>query len=277
MPKRVELAVRDMFPGMSRREAIALCEAGAVKDASGKRLRKGASVEDGHTLEVDLRRLDDRQESERAALQAKEQDLVWLDSGPTWAVIRKPAGLGSLQRHFGDTLHFAEFARRLILAKTHIDTAALPDLGLVHRLDNGTSGACVFALDAAALHAFVQDRGKTLFRTYWAMARNVPADAGEVSTDIEDQSARTHYKVLARDNGIALFEARIEGGRRHQIRIHMASLGAPLLGDGKYGETPAARLALHAQQVTFEVGGQKHVVSALAGEHFWAFAPALRR
>ena len=249
-------------------------------------------------MSIDLAVLEQRSPAERAALEAKRADLILLQQGPGWSAVRKPAGLPSLGAFFGDHLHFAAMACALVQGD-----AALPDCGLVHRLDNGTSGVSLLAHDALTLAALLQQRtAHLLSRDYWAIVQGALPDQGEISEPITHhpsnsakmiispagQTARTLFRTLKRSGSRCLLELQIWGGRRHQIRVHLASLGAPILGDPVYG-LAGPRLALHAVRVHFDdpvvatghaapqrLTPERFAIAAEPGEHFWAFAPELR-
>ena len=123
---------------------------------------------------------------------------------------------------------------------------------LAHRLDADTSGCLVVALRRAALHAaqaaFAEGRAE---KTYWAVVRGRPsADTGEVdaplakrsgrtgwrmAVDPAGQAARTSWRVLGTADGTTWLELRPRTGRTHQVRVHCAHLGCPILGDPVYG------------------------------------------
>jgi 23S rRNA pseudouridine1911/1915/1917 synthase len=150
--------------------------------------------------------------------------------------------------------------------------------GIVHRLDAGTSGVMVVAKSDAAHHALsLQFRDHTIERVYHAFVRGTPsAEAGRVERAIgrhpherkrmsiatrAGREARTAWRVAARfpKAGAARLEVRPETGRTHQIRVHLASQGLPILGDPVYGRARAglpagvalARPALHAARLGF--------------------------
>lgn len=141
---------------------------------------------------------------------------------------------------------------------------------IVHRLDRDTSGLMMFAKDAKTQdtlrnnwHTIVNDR-----RYVAVVCGEMEKDAGTVTswltdrklyvysspTDDGGQIAITHYRTLKRANGYSLVELRLETGRKNQIRVHMADLGHPVIGDGRYGiedVNPINRLGLHAFKLCF--------------------------
>ncbi len=154
--------------------------------------------------------------------------------------------------------------------------------GIVHRIDKDTSGLLVVAKsDAAHEGLAVQFAAHTVHRRYIAVCAGHPSPAeGTIDARIgrsdadrkkmtvlpnnssRGKTAVTHYKVLQRLDHAAQIECRLETGRTHQVRVHCASIGHPLLGDPAYGRTPKslrplldrlgfARQALHAAELGF--------------------------
>ncbi len=144
--------------------------------------------------------------------------------------------------------------------------------GIVHRIDRDTSGLIIAAKnDRAHLALAAQLQDHTLARVYEAVAvGNLKKDSGTVDAPIgrhpvdrkkmavdrkNGRPAVTHWSVLARYPGYTRIECRLETGRTHQIRVHMASIGHPLLGDVVYGnKKPFPGLAgqcLHAKRLRF--------------------------
>jgi len=155
--------------------------------------------------------------------------------------------------------------------------------GIVHRIDKDTSGLLVVAKsDAAHEGLAAQFAAHTVHRRYIAVTAGHPAPSeGTIDarvgrsdgdrkkmTVLPNNSSRgkhavTHYKTLERLDGAAVIECRLETGRTHQVRVHCASIGHPLLGDPAYGKTPKplrpvlerlgfARQALHAAELGFQ-------------------------
>ena len=125
--------------------------------------------------------------------------------------------------------------------------------GVVHRLDKDTSGLMVVALDDAAYYNLAEQfKQRTINRRYLALIYgNLKEDTGEIALRIgrsesdrkkmstsvrRGKEAVTRWKVLKRFNHAALIEAKLGTGRTHQIRVHFASIGHPVLGDRTYGK-----------------------------------------
>lgn len=167
--------------------------------------------------------------------------------------------------------------------------------GIVHRIDKGTSGLLVVAKSDVAHEGLArQFADHSIERTYLAVTGGQPKPpSGTVSGRIgrsdadrkkmavlHDKSPRgkhavTHYRTLRSFDHAALVECRLETGRTHQVRVHLASIGHPLLGDPVYGRTPAPlrallaelefrRQALHAASLGFDdpVTGKRLAFSA---------------
>ena len=136
--------------------------------------------------------------------------------------------------------------------------------GVVHRLDRETSGVMVFAKTQAAYLGLRRqfESHRDVRKTYLAVLHGAPGTpAGTVDAPVGRERLRavTHWRVLAKHGPVALVEFRIETGRMHQIRIHAAGLGCPVVGDRLYGEAAKdrrlrvrpRRLLLHAVELSF--------------------------
>lgn len=139
---------------------------------------------------------------------------------------------------------------------------------VVHRLDRETSGLMVFAKTAAAKE-YLQQNWDKFEKRYQAVAEGElapekgtfrswldetsPFKVFSVPRSEETRHAVTHYQVLKKGNGHTLVELTLETGRRHQIRVHLAEAGCPIVGDTKYGarKARAQRLALHSCALRF--------------------------
>jgi 23S rRNA-/tRNA-specific pseudouridylate synthase len=152
-------------------------------------------------------------------------------------VVDKPAGLPSqAPKGGGDNVH-------------DLLRASEPYVALHHRLDAAASGLLLVGLDrsvnAALAEAF---RAHAIARTYLAVGCGDARD-GVWDRPVEGQAASTRVEVVGRGGGRSALRLRPETGRKHQLRVHAALAGVPLLGDRAYGGDPAERLALHAAEL----------------------------
>jgi len=190
--------------------------------------------------------------------QAIALDIVYEDA--SLLVINKPAGLvvhpgaGSPDGTLLNALLFHDPA-----------LAAVPRAGIVHRLDKDTTGLLVVARTLAAHTALVRQlQARTMKREYEAVVCGVLTAGGTVNAPIgrhprdrvkmavvaTGKPAVTHYRVLQRFETLTHVRCQLESGRTHQIRVHMAHIGHPLLGDAVYGGTTRLRLPKQAQEAT---------------------------
>lgn len=207
---------------------------------------------------------------ERAFLKPEPGELNILYEDPDLLVVDKPAGLVMYPGlgHDGDTL--ANYVKHY-----YVSAGRSSKVHSAYRLDAGTTGVVVFTTSSIAANTLQWKLHTPQFvREYLAVCEGVPEPAaGVVEAPIERISrgpsvwavsesgkpARTHYEVLgsfelADGTTASLVKARLETGRTHQIRIHMAHIGHPLVGDDAYGTpSPAiARPALHSARLAFD-------------------------
>ena len=180
-------------------------------------------------------------------------------------VIDKPSGLLSIasEAEPEKTAYFqlTEYLR-------HGNQRAKERVWIVHRLDRETSGLMVFAKTPRAKETLQTGWDKAEKRYEAVVEGRLPAEQGTFESDLDETNpfkvfsapatertrhAVTHYRVLARTTWRSLVELTLETGRRHQIRVHLADAGCPIIGDEKYGakSDPANRLGLHACLLKF--------------------------
>jgi 23S rRNA pseudouridine1911/1915/1917 synthase len=187
--------------------------------------------------------------------------IVWEDDA--LLVIDKPSGLLTVATESEKT--DTAFAR----LNAHLTSRAQGRPFVVHRLDRETSGLLLFAR-SAAVRDQLQKNWDQVAKTYLAIVEGEPRPAeGTVENlliegrDLRVRATRnpegarqalTRYRVLARRGRFTLVEVELKTGRKHQIRVHMAGLGCPVIGDPLYGSAsdPAGRLGLHATRLSFD-------------------------
>jgi 23S rRNA pseudouridine1911/1915/1917 synthase len=207
--------------------------------------------------------------------------IVHLDEAIV--VVEKPAGLLSM----GSTGEKERTAHRILNEHLKMLTKSREQqIFIVHRLDRETSGLMVFAR-SAAVQADLQREWKNVTKKYRAVVEGVLANGqGTLRNNlIETRSlmvrcvdhggelAVTHYRVLQISGDKSLVEVTLETGRKHQIRVQLAAIGHPVIGDHKYGARSdrVRRLALHSCELIL-----RHPVSGASMEFRSALPHALR-
>jgi 23S rRNA pseudouridine1911/1915/1917 synthase len=274
-PTRLDLHVAASL-GVSRSAARALVDAGHVS-AAGRRARAGQRVGPDDPVEVVLPDVEpdaSRQEGPPVELRVVLED-EWL------AVIDKPAGLvvHPAVGHPHGTL--ADGLRQRGTTWSLLGGAERP--GIVHRLDRNTSGLLVVAkTDRAHRSLALQLADRTLARTYWTLVRGAfVEDTAEIDAPVGrdprhrqrmavvdgGRPAQTDVRVLERHATTTALEVRLRTGRTHQIRVHLAHIGRPVVGDplyGRRGDPFAPRPALHAARLRFAHPADGHTVDVEA-------------
>ena len=270
----VAAVVREALPGTSWSRAKELCSEGRVFVEGAAVLDPARRMSAGERVELRLRGSGRRE-------QTLTDLVVHLDAEV--AVVRKPAGILTVpfERNDRDTLlALARVAVRRIEAGRNKE--ANPTLRTVQRLDKETSGLVVFARSIAAQRNLQQQLGAhTVTRRYLAIAHGAVTDAVHESQLVPDRGdglrgswgvfrpargpaappeareAITRVQVMERLPGATLVVCELETGRQHQIRIHLAESGHPLVGETVYMRDwrgpllPAPRPMLHATALGF--------------------------
>lgn len=268
---RLDRALADALPDFSRERLKALIAEGHVTGPTGEPARdpsRKAAAGAAFTVSVPV--------AAPATAEAQDIPLVIVHEDEHLLVVDKPAGL---------VVHPAvgNLDGTLVNALLHHCRGQLSGIGgvarpgIVHRIDKDTSGLLVVAKTDRAHEGLArQFKAHTITRRYLALTAGRPTSlAGTVEAPLArapndrkkmaivkgGKRAVTHYKVLKRLYKSALVECRLETGRTHQVRVHMASLGHPLLGDPVYGHVRDLgellrtlnfrRQALHATELGF--------------------------
>ena len=270
--ERLDRALADALPELSRERLKALIVGGQVTAAQGGRPSPSQRVAAGERFVVEV----PPAAPAAAEAQAIPLDIVFEDGD--LIVVDKPAGL---------VVHPAagNLDGTLVNALLHHCAGQLSGIGgvarpgIVHRIDKDTSGLLVVAKTDVAHEALArQFAAHSIGRRYAAVVVGRPLPAAgrieaaigrstrdrkkmDIVADGRGKRAVTHYQTLRPLEGAALVECRLETGRTHQVRVHMASIGHPLVGDPVYGRRGALktrlaalnfrRQALHARHLAF--------------------------
>jgi 23S rRNA pseudouridine1911/1915/1917 synthase len=253
--ERLDKVLVALAPEFSRSHLQSLLSRGHVRvdgDVAGSASRR---VRAGQVLAIDLVPTD-----ESLAFRPQAMALAVLHEDEHLLVIDKPAGLvvHPAAGNWSGTLLNALLAR-------HAAAASLPRAGIVHRLDKDTSGVMMVGKSLPAVTALSRDiAARDVYRRYLAIAHgSLPAAVLQIDAPIGrdpqvrvrmavvagGRPSRTDVERVAMHDGFSALRCTLHSGRTHQIRVHLASRGLPLVGDVLYGGRPALgmqRQALHA-------------------------------
>ena len=240
--KRLDVFLSQKGPALSRSQIKKLIETGKVQ-IDGRKAKAGLRLRENEMVTLTI------PEPRRLEIEAEAIPLKVLYEDRHLIVVDKPAGLVV---HPGA----GNYSGTLVNALLH----RCPDLagiggvlrpGIVHRLDKDTSGVLVVAKDDLA-HRSLSDqfRKHTAERNYVGIVFGQLSEEGQVDAPVgrhptqrkkmsarpwKGREARTYWRVLERFRSFNLAEFRLQTGRTHQIRVHLSSIGHPILGDPLYG------------------------------------------
>ena len=261
---RVDAVLAQQFPELSRSRLTAWLKQGYIT-IDGATVAPSHKAWGGETVTLNVPQgafeTDDQPEDIQLNIVFEDQAII---------VVNKPAGLVV---HPGSGNRAGTLLNALLHHARHL--AEVPRAGIVHRLDKDTSGLLVVAKTLEAQTDMVRQlQARSVKRHYLAVVHGVVRESGVVEAAIgrhptqrtrmavvDDQhggrEARTHYAVKERFAKSTLIECKLDTGRTHQIRVHLASIKHPLVGDATYGKRKSGaavldafpRQALHAWQL----------------------------
>lgn len=251
---RLDKWLSGRLPDFSRTRIKALIEQGQVVSAPATITDPSYKVKGGQSFTITVppdRPADPEAQEIALVVIYEDEDLIVIDKPPGMVVHPAPGSpdqtlVNALLAHCGESLSGIGGVRRP---------------GIVHRIDKDTSGLLVVAKNDRAHHGLAEQfAAHTLERAYKALVWGVPTPVsgdihGNIARSTQDRKkmtvvahggkhAHTHYRVIKPLAGgaVSLVECRLSTGRTHQIRVHMTSIGHPLVGDQTYGRSRAARL-----------------------------------
>lgn len=278
--ERLDMRIIAMEPRLTRSAASKLIADGKVT-VNGKLVTKsGYKLRVGDAIELDFD-VDSAQ-----IIPSIELPVVYEDQD--CVVVSKPIGVlthskgafnpeGTVASWLGE--HLAAIGEtELIDLEQDVATGSPnnPRAGIVHRLDRATSGVMIAAKTPAALiwlqKQFSQRKAKKM---YYAVVEGTleplealidrpigrnPKAPATFRVDVNGKPARTVYRVVRSNERYSLVELKPETGRTHQLRVHLANIGKPIVGDPIYGGAPAERMYLHAAELELTVPSHERKV-----------------
>lgn len=236
--RRLDQVLVELFPDYSRSRLQDWIKTGRVT-VNGRTTRPRDKVWDGDQIALEA---------------AEAAEPVWAGEAIPLEIVHEDAHILVVDKPAGLVVHPAagNWDGTLVNALLHYapELAELPRAGVVHRLDKDTSGLLVVARSLAAHKSLVaQLQARTVKREYDAIATGVMTAGGTVAAPIGrhpvdrkrmavtegGREAVSHYRVVERFRAHTLVKVQLETGRTHQIRVHMAHIHHPLLGDPVYG------------------------------------------
>ncbi len=294
--KRLDKFIASNFPLYSRSFFSRLIDDGQIQLNGTTITKAGATLKEGDTVSIKFPAPRDVQVG---ALQERDLAIEVLFTHPHFLIVHKPAGLLVHPPSMQSTA--ATLVDWLLVHYSSIENVGYVDRpGIVHRLDKDTSGILVIPRTNHA-HSTFGDlfRERTIDKTYHAIVEGNPNPSGVIDLPIgRDQitktkmstkvhpgrsvkmrDATTKYRVLEYFDDAALVEVKPVTGRTHQIRVHFAAIGHPLIGDPVYGKKSKLikRQALHAHNLSFIFEGKAYSFERKVPEDMQILIKSLRK
>ncbi|MES2876415.1 MAG: RluA family pseudouridine synthase [Patescibacteria group bacterium] len=259
---RLDAYVAKEWPDHSRSTWKKLIESGHVTVNGAVQVSAKFVVSDTDDIVVDEPKIPDHSTSSLPVIY-EDDDVIVID---------KPLGILSHSKGaLNDEFTVAEFVRAKTAYKHDTNRP-----GIIHRLDRATSGVMICVKnDEVASSLSRQFSDRTVKKEYIAVTTGIPKEQEAIidlpiarnpsapstfKVDIKGKRAETYYAVVEQTERRALIRLRPKTGRTHQLRVHLAYVNAPILGDSVYGKESADRMYLHAHKLEVTLPGGKRMV-----------------
>jgi len=269
--QRLDQRVIEMIPTLSRAFAGKLIEQGRVQVNSAPVLKAGYKMRANDVVLIDF------DEKEEAKIPDIELPILYEDDD--CVVINKPIGvLTHSKGAFNPEATVATWLRRRLAKgewQSTTDLSGNARAGIVHRLDRATSGVMICAKSPTALSWLQKQFSLRKAKKHYVavVTGQLPHEHAVIDMPIErnpkkpqtfrvganGKHAITEYKVLRTSGNLSLVELTPQTGRTHQLRVHLAQLGHPIVGDTLYAGHPAERMYLHALSLEITVPSRERL------------------
>lgn len=268
--QRLDNYLMRVCKGVPKSHLYRILRSGELR-VNSRRVDAAYRLQVGDRIRIPPIRMAERPEKAIDEVARQRLDLPVLFEDDALLIVNKPAGLAV---HGGSGVSFG------VIESLRTQRSEARFLELAHRLDRETSGILLVGKKRSALlalHDMFREAGQHADKRYWVLVsgrwldekRHVrtpllkyltPEGERRVRISPEGKAAHTVFRLLARGKSWSLLEAQLKTGRTHQIRVHLASLGFPILGDEKYGDfglnrelvsKGLKRMALHAWRLSF--------------------------
>lgn len=262
-PTRLDNFVHSKIPNITRSMASKIIEMKLVSVNGETNVKSGYKVKDSDKIVINY--------DEDDFKPTLDVDIPIIFEDDNVIVINKPIGL--LVHSKGN---FNKETTVETWLKNKCPDLTGPRAGIVHRLDRATSGVMILAKNLATSKLLTkQFANRKVKKEYVALVKGLPKiDEAIIDVPIErnpkrpqsfrtgvnGKQAQTNYKVLEHNDNLSIIELKPVTGRTHQLRVHLAHIGCPIVGDPIYGNTEAPRMYLHALSLEITIPGSKRMV-----------------
>lgn len=286
---RLDKMLPQAFEGATFGLVQKLCRKGAIR-LDGKRVKGNEKVKKGQEIRIPATMMEQPSEERRILnLNSKERQMVdgWImEENRNYLVLNKPYDV-PVQAGSGHSKSIDRYMEAMYEGKGEAPR-------LIHRLDKTTTGCLVMAKTKEVAKELSREfQTRKVEKTYWAIVKGrLKEQEGKIKTSLEKEEndgfekmevndktgkrAETHFRVIESAGQYHWLEVKPKTGRTHQIRIHLSSIGVPIIGDIKYGAEKAKveetlaedTIFLHAREINFDLKGCRQKCEAPIPEHF---------